>query len=119
MRRNKFVGAAYQHAAKFEGLFWQAKNTVAALDHLRPHIVEKIGKKRERTSLLGGFLGGSLGESSCESVCLKARGEKCGWAADDLMQRRLAQRRHIDLIMHVKERRVSLQLTEKIRAEAH
>ena len=86
MARQERVGALDQHAAKLHGLRRQAQHAVAALDHLRPHVVEQIGEQRQRAGVLDRLLGGAPRDVGGKPVGLEARREQLGRPAHDLAQ---------------------------------
>src|SRR5262249_58045679 len=57
----KGIGAIDQDASKLEGLSGKAEHPVTALQHLRPHIVERIRQQRQGTDVLDRILRGAPG----------------------------------------------------------
>ena len=45
------IGARNQYAAKLEGLCGKTELAVTALNHLPPHVVERIGEERKRSDV--------------------------------------------------------------------
>jgi hypothetical protein len=86
----------------------KAKHAVAAVGHLRPHVVEEVGEKRQSTGVPGRFLGGAPGYVAGKMLGLEAGGEQLGRPAHSLKQLRLPQRLYLDLSRYVIERLVFL-----------
>ena len=97
----------------------KTEHPVAALRHLRPHVVERIRQQRQGAHVLDRILSGAPGNDVRKPSGLEPCREQFGRPAHDLAQLRLAQRRHIDLPMHLEKWFVFLQLAEKIRTHAH
>ena len=113
------VGAVDQHVPKLEGLSGKTEHSVAALNHLRPHVVERIRQERQGTHVLSRVLGRPSGDDVHEPLGLEPCREQFGRPAHDLVQLRLAQRRHFDQAMNGIKRLVLLQVAEKVRPHAH
>ena len=80
MRRKEGIGALDQHAAELDRGRRQAQHAVAALDHLRPHVVEQVGQERQRAGVLGRFLGRPPRDVGRKPVGLEARRQQRGRA---------------------------------------
>ena len=98
MRRKKLVGAVDEHAAKLEGLRGKAQCAIAVAHHLRPHVVERVGQKRQGAYVLDRILCRAAGDDVDKPFGLEPRPEQLRRPADDLTQLLLAQRRHVDVL---------------------
>jgi hypothetical protein len=117
--REESIGALNQHTAGLYRLHRQAKYPVASMDHLRPHVVEEIGKEGQSAGVFRRLLRASFGDIVRKTIGLEPRGENLGEARHDLAQFRLAQRWYVDLAMRFIKRFVALQVAKKVRAQAH
>ena len=101
MGREKGVSAVDQHAPKLEGLRGKTEHPVGALHHRRPHVVERIRQQRQGTHVLDRGLNGAPGNCVHKPSSLEPCREQFGRPAHDLVQLHLAQRRQINLSMHL------------------
>ena len=56
MGRQKLVGTIHQHAAKLEGLQMKPKHPVTPANHLRPHVVKRVGEQRQGANVPGAIV---------------------------------------------------------------
>ena len=115
----KPVGALDQHAAEIEGLRGKPQHAVAGLQHLSPHVVERVGEERQGARVLDRILRRALRDDVDELFALETRPEQFRRPAHHLAQAVLAERRHVDLQAGLEQRLVALQRPKKVGAHAH
>ena len=119
MLGEKPVGALDQHAAELEGLRRKPQHAVPGLQHLSPHVVERVGEERQGAHVPDQILRGALGDDVDEPFALEARAEQLRRTAHHLAQFLLAERRHVDLQASLEQRLVALQGPVEVGAHAH
>ena len=76
--RDKRIGALDQHKTEINGVCRQAKLTIAARDHVLPHVFEGVGEQRQGAGILDQFLGGAPGDVAGKMLGLEPSGKQLG-----------------------------------------
>ena len=118
MLGQKRVGAIDQDAAELEGLRGKPQHAVPGLQHRPPHVVERVGKQRQRTHVLDRILRGALRDELDEPIALETRSQQLRRPAHHLAKFGLTQRRDVDLQPRPEQRGVVLQGPIEIGAHA-
>ena len=75
---NECIGAFHQYPAEINRLCRQAKHGLAPLNHASPHVVQEIGKQRQRAGVFGLFLRRPACDIGGQPIRLEAGRKKRG-----------------------------------------